>query len=237
MRTFGSWPQYLATTDDDGIQVHQYAAAEIRATIPAGSVALAIETAYPWEGRVRVTVRETPDSPWALNLRVPGWVDAGSVDWYAAAEGAGDAHPPSPIAAGDRLVTCSRVWRAGDAVVLDLEMPGRITRPAPQIDAIRGCVALERGPLVYCIESADVADGLELEELSLDTTTGPAPVARPDLGPGALGLAASAIGPGGQPVALAAVPYHAWGNRSDAAMRVWIPTATNGVDGARPAEG
>jgi hypothetical protein len=229
VRTFGSWPQYLATTDDDGIQIHQYAAAEIRATLPGGDVALAVETDYPWDGRVRITVRETPDTPWSLNLRVPGWVDAGSVDWYAAAQGAVDPHPPSPIAAGDRLVTCSRVWHAGDAVVLDLDMPGRITRPAPQVDAIRGCAALERGPLVYCIESTDLAGGLELEDLSLDVTTGPVPVARPDLGQGTVGLTASAMGPGGAPVTLAAVPYHAWGNRPGAAMRVWVPSADAGA--------
>ena len=235
VRTFGSWPHYLATTDEAGIQVHQYAAGEIRATLPDGPVTLAIETDYPWEGRVRVTVRETPGASWALTLRVPGWVDSGSVDWYAGADAAADAAPAAPISAGDRAVTCSRVWRPGDAVVLDLDMPGRVTLPAPQVDAVRGTAALERGPLVYCIESADLADGLELEDLSLDATTQPIPVPRPDLGPGVLGLAAAAVEPGGDRFTVAAVPYHAWGNRSGAAMRVWIPSATN--DGAGDATG
>ncbi len=231
VRTFGSWPQYLATTDDHGIQVHQYAAGEIHATVPGGDVRLSIETDYPWEGRVRVTVHETPDAPWTLTLRVPGWVGSGSVDWYAAANGSVDATPANPITAGDRRVECSRVWRAGDAVVLDLDMPGRITAPAPEVDAIRGCLALERGPLVYCIESADLAGALELEDISLDATSQPSPVARADLGAGALGLKAAAVGPGGEPITLAAVPYHAWGNRAVAGMRVWIPSASAGDGG------
>ena len=231
VRTFGSWPQYLATTDDGGIQLQQYATGDIRATVAGGDVRLAIETAYPWEGRVRVTVREAPDASWTLGLRVPGWARSGSVDWYAGADTPADAAPAATIAAGERAVTCSRVWRAGDSVVLDLDMPGRFTPPVPQVDAIRGCFALERGPLVYCIESADLAGGLELEDLSLDATTQAAPVSRPDLGPGTLGLAASAVGPEGEPVTLAAVPYHAWGNRAVAGMRVWIPSATAGDGG------
>ena len=61
---------------------------------------------------------------------------------------------------------------------------------------------------------------------ALDPTTQPTPVPRPDLGPGVQGLAAAAVDPSGEAVTVAAVPYHAWGNRSVAAMRVWIPGAT-----------
>ena len=73
MRVLSSWPQYLATTDAGGIQVHQFATAEIQAPVADGTARLAMETGYPWDGSVRLTVIEAPPGPWTLSLRVPGW--------------------------------------------------------------------------------------------------------------------------------------------------------------------
>jgi DUF1680 family protein len=217
VRTLASWPQHLATTDDDGIQVWQYAGGEIRASAGGGVVRLLIETDYPWNGTIRVTVAEAPGTPWSLGLRVPGWAGAGSVDW--AGTGA------TGLASGERLAQATRPWRAGDVVTLELEMPGRVTAPHSRVDAIRGCLALERGPLVYAIETADLPDGIEVEAVTLAPDAGPRPVGRPDLGPGVVGLEVPATTEDGQAFDLAAIPYHAWGNRAVEAMRVWIPQA------------
>ena len=139
VRTFGSWPQYLATTDQGGVQVHQYATGEIHAAISAGDVRLAVETDYPWDGRVRLTILEAPDGPWTLALRVPAWARSGAVDWAATSSDSPDASLAAPIREGDRAVSSTRSWHAGDTVVLDLDMPARITEPGPRVDAIRGC--------------------------------------------------------------------------------------------------
>ncbi len=104
-------------------------------------------------------------------------------------------------------------------------MPGRVTRPHPRVDAIRGCLALERGPLVYAIETADLPEDVELEAVTLAPDAGPRPVERPDLGPGVVGLEVPAATEDGRAFSLAAIPYHAWGNRAVEAMRVWIPQA------------
>src|SRR5262249_54782864 len=69
MRFVSSWQQTIATTDDAGVQLHQYAAAEVA----AGDVRLAIDTDYPWDGRVMVRVTSSPARPWTLTLRIPGW--------------------------------------------------------------------------------------------------------------------------------------------------------------------
>ena len=95
-----------------GLQVHQYAAGEIAAPSAASRVRLAVETDYPWNGRVRVAVVERPDGRVDPGLRVPGWATAATIDW-----GSGDARM-SPRATARSHAT--RRWRAGDAVDLEL---------------------------------------------------------------------------------------------------------------------
>ena len=116
-----------------------------------------------------------------------------------------------------------REWRSGDHVVLDLGSTVRVITPNPRVDAVRGSVALERGPLVYAIETADLPTGTALEDVALPPTPSGRSVPRPDLGEGVIGIAAQAAQPPG--LELQAIPYFAWGNRDPAAMRVWIPTA------------
>ena len=228
MRLLASWEQYLATSDDDGIQVHQYATATIAAEPGAGPVRLAVTTDYPWSGRIDVRVAETPDEPWTLSLRIP--------------PGASAAHltlPGSPARALQGAVAAERRrWQPGDVVVLDLELATTVTPSDPRIDATRGCVALQRGPLVYCIETADLPDGPELEDVEVEATVRPATEVRPDIAPGMIGLTMPAhlrgsgarSGPASESIELRAIPYFAWANRSVEAMRVWIPA----TDGGQP---
>ncbi|HJT99965.1 MAG TPA: beta-L-arabinofuranosidase domain-containing protein, partial [Actinomycetes bacterium] len=73
MRTLSALEQQLATADGAGVQLHQYATADLRADVGGGQVRLAVRTGYPWRGRVEVEVVEAPGTPWTLSLRVPGW--------------------------------------------------------------------------------------------------------------------------------------------------------------------
>jgi DUF1680 family protein len=229
MRTLGSVEQYLATSDATGVQLHQYASADLQARVPGGTVLLAVRTGYPWDGRVTVEVVEAPEGPWTLSLRVPGWCRSAVL---SGPDGSG------PRAVGAGYAELSRSWRTGEAAVLELELPVRVTEPDPRVDAVRGCVAVERGPLVYCLESADLPPGTQLEELRWDPRREPATVPRPDLGDGfvgvtvpvvrgpAAGAAPAGSGPAGDGAAglsAGAVPYFAWANRGAEAMRVWIP--------------
>jgi len=208
MRMLSSWQQYLATGDDAGIQLHQYASADLRTRIGGKEAEIAIRTAYPWDGRIVIHIGRTPEGPWTLSLRVPEWCRSATLSV------AGE--PPVPVAAGvvDRL----RAWRPGDEVVLHLDTPVRRTDPDPRVDAVRGCVAFERGPLVYCVESADLPDATVLEDLRWDPSREPVASPRPELGDGVIGVAVPVAG-GTVP----AVPYHAWANRGVGGMRVWLP--------------
>jgi DUF1680 family protein len=204
MRLFSSWPQYLATSDDSGVQLHQYASADIA----ADAIRLRVQTNYPWHGRVTVQVVEAPDAEWTLSLRVPGWCTSAVVD---------DPSGSSTVDAG--RVDRRRRWQAGDVVTLTLDMPVRITEPDPRVDAVRGCAAVERGPLVYCVESVDVPEPLELEEVRWDPARRPEETARPDLGDDVIGVSIPVRGTG----SAGAVPYYTWANRRTSGMRVWIP--------------
>jgi DUF1680 family protein len=241
MRTLGSWQQYLATADEDGVRVHQYATAELTAETPGGSVRLATRTDYPWDGRVVVEVLDTAPAPWSLSLRIPAWAHGSTI-----LDGDGVAGAVDP---GSYWTSGRRTWQAGDTVTLDLDMRPRLITPDPRIDAVRDCVALERGPLVYCIETADLPSGVVVEEVRLEPGVVPTPVSREDVAGQIVGLDLPAVrrrvaglpwpydqpgqvdqaigdagdGVGETTIGLRAIPYFAWANRAVEAMRVWIP--------------
>lgn len=116
-----------------------------------GPVALevAVETDFPISESIGVTVLAAWDQPFELALRIPSW----AVDASAALNGT----PTAPPVPGEYL-RLRRRWRAGDEIVLELPMRGRTVRASEDVDATRGCVAFERGPLVYCLEGRDVPE-------------------------------------------------------------------------------
>lgn len=232
-RLMASLPGYLATADDGGLQIHLYGDASLEAA-QGGRVEM--RTAYPWEGRVELEIAETgrDGQSWTIALRVPAWCDAYTVS----VDG-----EPVRAAARDGYVRLTRAWTPGTTVVLDLDMPVRQVTAHPRVDAVRGCVALARGPLVYCLEQADLPPGTVLEDVRLDPAAevvAARPEDLPDI-PVVLTAGGLIADPGdslytdgprrertGTPLTLTAVPYFLWGNRSEGPMRVWIPVAATG---------
>jgi hypothetical protein len=114
-----------------------------------------------------------------------------------------------------------------------LDTSPRLTFPDPRVDAVRGCAAIERGPLVYCLEQADQAAGAELDDLAvIDGQLRDAAAAVPEVGEtvliqaDAIRLADAAGAANRDPVTVTAIPYFQWDNRDGQAMRVWIPVAS-----------
>ena len=233
-RTFASLAGYLATKDGRGIQLHQYALSSIRTRLDDGrAIALEVETAYPRNGRVTVTVRETPGDPWTLTLRVPAWAGSARVT----VRPAGGDSESFDVASGS--VPIEQAFAVGDVVELELPMQPRITAPDRHIDAVRGTVAIERGPEVLCLETVDLVgrtDGAEFGDLVIDPSRAPYEkdgrvwVRLLDATTPAEAWPYEPLDEVAEPVETAGVDvpliaYHDWAERGPSAMRVWIPTA------------
>ncbi|MEU6714968.1 beta-L-arabinofuranosidase domain-containing protein [Nonomuraea sp. NPDC046802] len=227
-RTIASLPAYVAGAAADGLRIHHYASGEIR----GGGLAVRVETGYPWNGSVSVRVLE--DGRGRIGLRVPAWAADATLSHVPASSP--DAPLPEgpvirPVSPGYAVV--DGPWRAGDEIRLELPMTPRWTFPDRRIDALRGSAAVERGPLVYCAES--VADQPPLGDLSarvrppvehhVDDVVELEVAAELGAGEGN-GWPYSAVANGhaeGTDVRLRLIPYHRWGNRGPATMRVWLP--------------
>ncbi|HEX5858597.1 MAG TPA: beta-L-arabinofuranosidase domain-containing protein [Microbacterium sp.] len=226
-RTFASLTAYVATTDDQGLQLHQYAAAEIDTTLPDGQrVALTVETNYPDDGVVRVIAGRSSRAPWSLTLRVPSWAEGAVLR----APGEDD----RVVAPG--TVTVRRAFEEGDVVELDLPMQPRFTHPDPRIDAVRGCVVVERGPEVFALESVDSAAaalGEDVSDLRIDASVPPhetggrvyVRAVRSNTGSHAWPYGGVDVGTPSAPQEVPLVAYHDWAGRGPSTMRVWIPAS------------
>jgi DUF1680 family protein len=233
MRTLASLEHYVVAADDASIVLHQYIPGTFEARIGAGTVRLDVQTDLPWEGSVAIAVDGPTEEPWTLALRVPAW----SSSARATVAGADAGSQPR-----DGWLRITRDWQRGDVVTLDLDMDVRVVTADPRVDTARGAVALERGPLVYCLEAVDQSGGFRLDDVVIDPAGRVTAQQRPDLLGGVITLTARGqLRPGGPPsgwwpyrgldtptrtdeVELTAVPYYAWANRDPGAMRVWIPT-------------
>ncbi|UYQ65002.1 glycoside hydrolase family 127 protein [Streptomyces peucetius] len=225
-RTLATWHTYLASAGERDLTVLQYAGGRITAELGDGrTVELAVETAYPDDGLVTVRVVRAPDGPMALRLRVPAWARGAVLD-----EGGHRRSADPGLAVVDRELV------SGEEIRLHIPVPPRHTWPDPRVDAVRGCVAVERGPLVYCAESLDLPDGTGLDDLTVDATTQPVEDhgrvhvraftrLRPGPGPAwPYGPVPAPSTPDGErSVELTLVPYHQWAERARSAMRVWLP--------------
>ncbi|HET8958187.1 MAG TPA: beta-L-arabinofuranosidase domain-containing protein [Microcella sp.] len=217
-RTFASLGAYLATAAAAGIQLHQYAPSTIRTTLDDGQeVALEVSTSYPLEGSVRVQVLTDAAAPWTLSLRVPTWADGARLVVRPAAD-----EPVQAMPAGPGTVSFSRAFAAGDVVELELPVQPRFTAPDPRVDAVRGCLTVERGPEVYALESVDLAEAgaavTDVADVVLDASVPP----REENGRVLVTVRSREAD--ATPVEVPLVPYHEWAERGPSTMRVWIPT-------------
>lgn len=229
-RLMSQLPAYFASLDSSSnIWLHLYASGEIKISASQRELSLHIETRYPWDGKIEITVQG--EGEFALMLRAPAWCDK----YVLRLDG-------EEIEAQvlDGTIRVQRAWKRGDCVQLDLEMPARRVEANPGVEANLNRVALMRGPLVYCLEEAD-HEGIDIFELAL---TDDAPLQSTEqnhtLPISAVVLrtqAERALAQGGWEgelyraatqgrglsVDATAIPYFAWANRTPGKMRVWIP--------------
>ena len=210
--------------------VHLYEPGRAELEIGGRQVQLEQRTGYPWDGRVEIEVTPGAEADFALNLRLPGWcrqaaasVNGQAVEVRAAAERG--------------YLRLERWWKAGDTVSLDLPMPVERVRAHAAVRMANGKVALQRGPVVYCLEEAD-NPVVPLARLSLPRGAPLEARHEPDLLGGvtviegeALARAGRGLGerlysaaaePAPELCRLRAIPYCVWDNRAAGQMLVWL---------------
>lgn len=234
VRTVAEVNGYAYAKSPGALWVNLYGGSEWRTEIAPGvAVKLAQETAYPWNGRVRLAVSPGKPAEFALKLRIPGWARSVTIRVNNL-----------PLAAAPQPGTyfeLRRSWQPGDVVDLDFPMPAVLVESNPLVEETLNQVAIKRGPVVYCVESADLK-GARLADVSLPANADL--VARFDqrlLGGVAVVDALLTVRSSGdwdgklfreltarpaKTVKAQFVPYFAWANRGSGEMTVWLPLAT-----------
>jgi hypothetical protein len=163
MRLFSSFSHYLATHDAKGIQIHHFAPADIECDLTQElRVKLNIATEYPWQGNIKLRIVETGNSPWVLSIRNPEWSQNPTLSI--------NGKIVRDMRHEKGYLVLEREWQVGDTVELDLAVEPILLESNPRIDATRGCLAIQRGPLVYCLESQDQGIRSNLLDIQIDPT-------------------------------------------------------------------
>jgi len=241
-RTFAALPGYLYSTSPTGVYVHLYHNSTLDWPLEDGTgLKLSQETDYPWGDAVALTLTPAAPTEFSVFLRIPAWTKTAKIT-------VNEAPAPGDPKPGEYLEV-RRPWKAGDTIRLVFDMTLRLIVSNPLLRENTGRAAVERGPLVYCVEQVDQPGSESIFDVSLPL--GPEPgkeftaELRPDMLGGImvlrhLGLATlkplseeplyqpfeSSYLARGREVELTFIPYYAWANRELSAMRVWMPYTT-----------
>jgi DUF1680 family protein len=228
-RLLASLGEYVYSRSSDAAFVHLYVQGGAEFDIGGSKVKLEQKTDYPWDGNVKINVEPREKAAFALKLRIPGWC----AQWKLAVNGKSCA-----AAVQKGYASIKREWKSGDEVELELAMPAERVYANPNVRMDCGRVALQRGPLVYCLEGAD--NGGSLNALALPREAAVKAKFEKGLLGGVVTLEAKALrlsekGWGGglyrtQPAEVTkteikAVPYCVWDNRKAGEMLVWLREA------------
>jgi hypothetical protein len=232
VRTIAEVSSYAYGIAPGELWVHLYGASTLDTRIPNGKrIAVTQDTDYPWDGTVRLRIDAAPREELAIKLRVPAWADGAEIT----VSGAGLEQKPQP----GSYFEIRREWNDGDVIELRLPMRVRKLEANPLVEEARGQIAVKRGPIVYCLESHDVPEGVRLDNIVLPLEAPLAPRRTEIAGAHLVALEGEALdratpewragelyreaGPSGAKKArVRLVPYYAWGNRRGGEMTVWV---------------
>lgn len=230
---------YIYGYSDKGIWVNLFVGSSTSIPVGKQQVPLELKTAYPWDGNVQITVSPKNKTKFGLHLRIPGWAqgeavpgglyrfeDTTSQQFTLTVNGKA---VPYQMEKGYAVV--NREWKNGDVVAFTLPMEVKRVESRPEVTANTGRVALQRGPLVYCVESTDndgkawnilLPDDAPLSTSSKTVLTEPVVAIQAQVP--ILVVTADGTGVQTEKKTITAIPYYTWCNREQSQMQVWLPT-------------
>ncbi len=244
-RFIPSVPGYVYAVQNSEVYVNLFMSNTSSLKVAGKKVELQQSTSYPWNGEVTIRVNPSGAQTFQLNIRIPGWVqnqvlpsdlytyvDRKNLTYSVKVNGV-----PQSAVLRNGYFGINRRWKKGDVVEVYFEMEARTVKAHQAVEADRGKVAVERGPLVYCAEWPD--NDFSVLSIIMNQKTRFEVIARPDLlhginqlKTGAQILSYTSEGKiGVKDVALTLIPYYAWAHRGSGEMAVWFP---NELSATRP---
>jgi len=247
-RFIPSLPGYVYAVKDANVFVNLFMANNANLTVNGKKLNLVQQTGYPWNGDIEIQVNPSSRQEFNIRIRIPGWV-TGKVapsDLYKYADRKNLSYSvqvngePVESKLEDGYFVISRRWKKGDIVNVHFDMEPRTVKAHPEVEADRGRIAIERGPLVYCAEWPDN----DFSVLSIIMNQRPQfeLIERPDLLEGIVQLKTGAqilsFNEEGrievEDVQLIMIPYYAWAHRGSGEMSVWLPNELNATRPVMP---
>ena len=224
-RLIASLGTYACTVNTDTFYFHLYMGSHIQTDVAGTPLELDVQSGFPWNGSVRITVQT--DVTCALALRIPGWCKSYTLLFNG---------NQVSVAIENGYAVLRRTWLRGDTLLLTFDMPATVMEANPAVREDAGKVAVMRGPLVYCLEEADNGGNLHLVRIPQSAKFHE--VFEPDLLGGVVTLKTSgdklvqnwpedqlyrpADEPAYETKELTFIPYYAWANRAVGEMLVWV---------------
>ncbi|MBC6998030.1 beta-L-arabinofuranosidase domain-containing protein [Cytophaga sp. FL35] len=233
VRTIAKSPGWAYSKSKNGIAVNLYGGNELQTTLLDGSsIKLKQESNYPWEGTVKITIEECKNDIFDLMLRVPEWATGTTIRVKG--------EDIKNVTAGS-FTTITRTWKSGDVIEMEMPMETKFIEGHPRIEEVRNQVALKRGPVVYCIESADLPEGTDITDVYIPSDIEFKPIYKPGFLGGVTTLDGNILlrndktkgmysvveQPNFKSHATNLIPYYAWSNRGQGEMSVFLPVIWN----------
>lgn len=197
---------YIYASSDDALWVNLYIGNTGQIRIGETDILLTQETDYPWDGSVKLTISTSQPLEKEIRLRIPDWCKT-----YDLSINGKRINVPK-----EKGYAVIKDWKSQDVIALDMDMPVEIVAADPHVKENFGKRAIQRGPLVYCMEEIDNPEYFDQIQLSPSTTFQTAFVS--DILNGI-----KTIKTNGRAQSATFIPYYAWDNRKAGKMRVWIP--------------
>ncbi len=230
LRTIAGLHNSAYSQSGDSVWVNLYGSNKFSTQLQSGKWSIEQITDYPWNGEIRFIIHEAPAKEVSFFMRIPHWAHQCSIKVNKI--------EISDMMQSGEYYELRRVWKKGEELILYLEMPVRLMKGHYKIEETRGQVAVMRGPVLYCLESRDLPDGIHMWEVFLPGNVQFAARNCPDLLGGVTvleGMAKYIPQQGGTslyqewnrysgtdlPVRL--IPYYSWNNRGETEMTVWLP--------------
>ncbi|PMD96621.1 six-hairpin glycosidase [Siphonobacter sp. BAB-5405] len=223
-RVMPSLPGYVYAVRNNDLYLNLFMAGTANLTLNNQPITVTQETNYPWNGFQKLTLMPEKTTDFTVRIRIPGWAQGkpmpGDLYRYQNAEAQPITIKVNGKKAAYRLekgfAVLQRTWKKGDVVEMELPMPIRKVLAHEKVKADQGRVALERGPIVYCVEGVD--NGGEVEQISVNEQTKLKAINAPDF------ITTSVLIKGENPggAKFTAIPYHLWSHRGVGKMAVWL---------------